>query len=158
MIDLVFRAFSRARWLTVATNRGILNAEGFPNPGFEVDEIGSVALVDAVYGLPDAQGRPVVITPQTMDTWFMVNLRIHGVEADNDTDTLYAGEIEDGFKFTKSKLAKFIRDQATLVNLTFRGATVRTYQFGTGNNRIQLIDPRDYSIVRVREWLGGMEF
>jgi hypothetical protein len=40
MIDLTFRAFSKARWVTVATTRGILNAQGLSNPGFEVDEIG----------------------------------------------------------------------------------------------------------------------
>jgi hypothetical protein len=153
MIDLVFRAFSKARWVTVATNRGILNAQGTPNPGFEVDEIGAAVIADAIV---DAQGN--ITTPAVMDTWFLVNLRIHGAEAVNDNDTLYAGETEDGFKFTKSKLAKFVRDQATLVNLTFRGATVRTYQFGLTTNRIQLLDPRDYGIVRVREWLGGMSY
>lgn len=141
MIDLVFRAFSRARWITVATARNIYDADGNVMPGFAVDEIGAVALDS--------------LDPPTMDTWFWVNLRILG---SNDDDTLYPGEVEDGFRFTKSKLAKFVRNQATLVNLTYRGQTVRTYQFGAAANRIQLIDPRDYHTIRCREWLGGMSF
>ena len=141
MIDLTFRCFSRDRWITVATNRGIYDADGNVQPGFAVDEIGSIVLVPG--------------DPPTMDTWFWVNLRITD---GSDEDTLYPGEVEDGFKFTKSKLAKFVRNQATPVNLSYGGKTIRTYQFGTGVNRIQLIDPRDYQDVRVREWLGGMSY
>lgn len=144
MIDLTFRCFSRDRWITVATNRGIYDADGNVRPGFAVDEIGTVALDS--------------LDPPTMDTWFWVNLRIYNTKADEDEDTLYPGETEDGFKFTKSKLVRFVREQATLVNLTYKGQTIRTYQFGVAANRIQLIDPRDYQAIRCREWLGGMSF
>lgn len=153
MIDLTFRCFSRARWITVATNRGIYDANGIVQPGFEVDEIGPVELTPAVL---DAQGD--VVTPAVLDTWFWVNLRIHGASADADEETLYDGETEDGFKFTKSKLARFVRNQSTTVNLTYKGQTIRTYQFGVAANRIQLIDPRDYSSLRMREWFGGMQY
>lgn len=154
MIDLVFRCFSRARWITVATSRGIYDAEGTVSPGFEVDEIGAVELVPAVI-----DGLGVVTTPAVLDTWFWVNLRTHGGGATlADADTLYPGEIDEGYKFTKSKLVRFVREQATPVNLTYRGQTIRTYQFGATVNRVQLLDPRDYAVTRVREWLGGMEF
>ena len=154
MIDLTFRCFSLARWITVATSRGIYDASGNVVSGFDVDEIGFQGLADAVYD-------PVthaITTPAVIDTWYWINLRLSTDKADADADTLYAGEVEDGFKFTKSKLVKFVRDQATLVNLTFRGTTVRTYQFGAAANRIQLFDPRDYQTVRVREWLGGPQY
>ena len=144
MIDLTFRCFSRARWIAVASARGICDVDGNALPGFAIDEIGTVALDN--------------LDPPTMDTWFWVNLRIHGQAADSDEDTIYPGENEDGFKFTKSKLAKFVRNQATPVNLTFKGKTIRTYQFGSAANRIQLLDPRDYASVRVREWLGGPQY
>lgn len=153
MIDLVFRCYSRARWITVATARGIYNADGDVQPGFEVDEIGKAELSPAVV---DAEGN--VTTPATLDTWFWVNLRIHGSQGDSDDDTLYPGEEEDGFRFTKSKLVRWVRNQATPVTLTYRGKSVRTYQFGSTTNRIQLIDPRDYGAIRLREWAGGMSF
>jgi hypothetical protein len=85
MIDIVLRCFSRARWLTVAQNRNILDADGNPNPGFAVDEIGPVTL-------------------------------------------------------------------------TYKGRSIRAYQVFSTSNRIQVIDPRDYGEVRVREWLGGQSF
>lgn len=151
MIDLTLRCFSRARWITVATNRGILNAEGQPNPGFEVDEIGPIVLTPAV------MSGMTVITPAVMDTWHWVNLRIHGSQFEADVDTVYPGEEADtsGVRFTKSKLVRWVRAQSTPVTLTYKGRSIRTYQFGTSANRIQLIDPRDYAEVRVREWLGG---
>lgn len=155
MIDITLRCFSRARWVTVATNRGILDAQGNPNPGFLVDEIGSIVLTPAVL---DGNGN--VITPAVMDTWFWVNLRITGDKFAADEDTVFPGEEADtsGFKFTKSKLVRWVREQSTPVNLTYAGKTIRTYQFGATTNRIQLIDPRDYADVRVREWLGGQSY
>lgn len=159
MIDLTFRCFSRARWITVATGRGIYTGETDEGgreivaPGFVVDEIGSVVLTPAVL---DGDGN--VTTPAVMDTWFWVNLRIFNRKADDDVDDLYPGENEDGFKFTKSKLVKFVRNQATPVNLSYGGKTIRTYQFGAAANRVQLLDPRDYIDVRVREWLGGPQY
>lgn len=159
MIDLTFRCFSRARWITVATARGIYTGETDENgkeivsPGFVVDEIGSVVLTPAVI---DAEGN--VVTPAVMDTWFWVNVRIFGSAYRDDNDDLYPGENEDGFKFTKSKIVKFVRNQATPVNLSYAGKTIRAYQFGSAANRIQLLDPRDYKDVRVREWLGGPQY
>ena len=153
MIDLGFRAYSRKRWLTVATARGIYDADGNVQPGFEVDEIGNAELSPAV---TDKDGN--VTTPAVLDSWFWVNLRIYGDKVNADIDTLYPGEIEDGYIFTKSKFARFVRDQATPVKITYRGVSVRAYQFGATTNRIQLIDPRDYGNIRMREWAGGMNF
>ena len=142
MIDLVFRCFSRARWVTVANNKGICDANGKAAAGFAIDEISSF-----------------VLSPGVIDSWFWVDLRIFGSQqVSDDADTMYPGEVEDGFKFTKSKLVAFVRNQSTPVTLTYKSVSVRTYQFGVGVNRIQLIDPRDYSSIRGREWLGGMEF
>ena len=144
-VDLFFRAFSRARWITVATNRGIYDADGNVAPGFAVDELGNVTITPATY---DANG--VELTPAVIDTWWCVNLRIYGTKADADADTLYTGET-GSWKFLKSKLARFVREQGTVVNLNGR----RAYQFGTTTNRIQLLDPRDIP-VPPRVWAGGM--
>ncbi len=144
MIDIVLRCFSRARWITVATSRGILDANGNPNPGYAVDEIGT-----------DAE-----IAPGVLDTWYWINLRIYNQAADADADTVYPGEENDtsGFKFVRSKLVRWIRDQSTPLTLTYRGRSVRVYQFGATTNRVQVIDPRDYADIRVREWMGGQSF
>lgn len=147
MIDLFFRAFSRARWLQVATNRGVYDAEGNINPGFGIDDLGNVMVTPPVL---DAQGN--VVTPAVIDTWWCVNLRLYGPKADEDADTLYPGETGN-WKFLRSKLAKFVREQSTTVIL--RG-TIRAYQFGTAANRFQLLDPRDIP-VPPRVWAGGME-
>lgn len=157
MIDLYFRAFSRARWDTFALNRNITDAAGVVQPGFLVDHIGFIQLTDGVYD--NSTFPPTVITPPTFDTWHSVNLRVHGSQAIADEDALYTGETEPAgtrrWQFIRSKLVKFVRDQATIVSLPFRGDTVRAYQFGTGTNRIQLLDPRDITFPR-RQWLGGM--
>lgn len=71
--------------------------------------------------------------------------------AEDDADTLYPGETGN-WKFLRSKLARFIREQATLVNLN----GIRAYQWGLSTNRIQLLDPRDIA-QRERIWFGGME-
>ena len=143
MIDVVLRCFSRDRWLAVATNRGIYDAGGNVQPGFAVDEIGAVEL-----------------SPGVLDTWHWINLRFYGQKELDDPDTIYPGEEADasGFNFTKSKFVRWVRDQSTLVNLTYKGRTVRAYQFGTTTNRVQIIDPRDYYDIRAREWLGGQQF
>ena len=162
MIDLTLRCFSRARWLTVAVNRGILtqytDAQGAtqyrPNPGFAVDEIGSVVLTPAV------MDGMTVITPAVIDTWYWINLRIHGQAFEQEMDeTPVPGEENDtsGFRFNKSKLVKYLRNNATTINLPFMGRTVRAYQLGATTNRVQVLDPRDYAEVRVREYLGGYQ-
>lgn len=150
MIDLYFRAFSRARWIEVATNRDVYDANENIQPGFCVDEIGNIQLTDAV------MDGMTVITPATFDTWWSVNLRIYGTKFLEDEDTVFAGE--DGgtpWRFIRSKLVRWVREQSTTVSLPFRGDTVRAYQFGSGSNRIQLLDPRDMTYPR-RQWLGGM--
>lgn len=137
MLDLYFRCFSRDRWQALATSRNIIDAAGNPMLGFAVDELGFVTITPG--------------DPPTLDTWWSVNLRIHGRQADDDGNSIFPGEVEDGFRFTKSKLAKFVRDQSTTV--TLRG--MRAYQFGAAANRVQLIDSRDM-VAPPRVWLGGM--
>lgn len=153
MIDLFFRSITRARWIAVATNRGIytgsLDENGQPivdYTRFAVDEIGAATITPAVV---DANGN--VTTPAVMDTWHSVNLRIHGKGEAEDADTLYPGD-SGTLKFLRSKLARFIREQSTLVTLN----GVRAYQWGAAANRIQLLDPRDIP-QRERIWFGGME-
>lgn len=142
MLDLYFRAFTRARWIEVATNRGVYDANGDIQPGFCVDEIGNIQLTDG--------------PPPTFDTWWSVNLRIYGAKFLADEDTVFTGE--DGgtpWRFIRSKLVRWVREQSTTLSLPFRGDTIRAYQFGSGTNRIQLLDPRDITAPR-RHWLGGM--
>lgn len=149
MIDLFFRAFSRARWIAVATNRGIYDAEGNINPGFGVDEIGNVMVTPPVY---DANGNET--TPAVIDSWWSVNLRIYGQQGDDDAATLFPGETDDTerpWKFLRSKLARYVRENGTPVTVAGR----RAYQFGTGTNRFQLLDPRDIA-TPARVWAGGM--
>jgi hypothetical protein len=154
MIDIYIRAITRERWIEVATNRGILNAEGFPNPGYVVDEIGNFQLTDGVYD--NSVFPPTVITPPTFDTWWSVNLRIHSQAFVDDQDEVFTGEDNaTPWRFIRSKLVRFIRENGTLVSLPFRGDTVRAYQFGTGLNRFQILDPRDITFPR-RQFLGGM--
>ena len=153
MIDITIRAFSKAAWTAAAKTLNILDAKGSPKPNFDIDEIGFATLVSAVL---DAKG--VVITPAIMDTWFWVNIRITGAQYDADVDSLYSGETEDGYNFTKSKIAKFIRDHGLISSVVVNGKTIKAYEFGIGPNRIQLLDPRDYAAVRQREWLGGMKY
>jgi hypothetical protein len=155
MIDIVLRCFSRARWLTVAQNRNILDADGNPNPGYAVDEIGPIVLTPGTY---DSNGNE--LTAPVLDTWHWVNLRLHADKATEDEDTVYAGEEADesGFRFCKSKLVRWFRAQSTPVTLTYKGRSIRAYQVFSTSNRIQVIDPRDYGEVRVREWLGGQSF
>lgn len=149
MIDLYFRAFSRARWDAFALNRNIADASGDVQPGFAVDHLGFFQLTDAV------MNGMTVATPPTFDTWWSVNLRIYGTKATADEDSVYPGENgATSWKFIRSKLVKFVRDQSTIVSLPFRGDTVRAYQFGTTVNRIQLLDPRDITFPR-QQWFGG---
>ena len=150
----MLRAFSRARWIQVATARGIYSGtdpiagEPIVADGYLVDEIGPMMITPPVL---DANG--VEITPAVIDTWHSVNLRFHGPKADADEDTLYPGEDEAiPKKFLRSKFARWVREQGTLVMV--RG--IRTYQFGAAANRIQLLDPRDIA-TPYRIWVGGLE-
>lgn len=150
MIDLYLRCFSRARWLTFAANRNIIDAQGAVNPNFSVDELGNIVITPAV------MDGMTVVTPAVLDTWWSVNVRLTGPRFTADVDTLYTGETDPvdptayRYKFIRSKLVRFIREQATLVMVQGR----RTYQFGTTTNRIQLLDPRDITTPK-RVWLGG---
>ena len=157
MIDLFFRAFSRARWITVATNRGIytgaLDEAGreIVAPGFAVDEIGNVMVTPPVL---DAEGN--VTTPAVMDTWWCVNLRMYGDAEVRDDDAPFPGEAETDtqqWRFLRSKFARFVRENSTTVMVQGK----RAYQFGASTNRIQLLDPRDIA-TPVRVWAGGMNF
>ena len=176
MIDLVFRCFSRDRWLAVAKARGVIDKDGHSVPGFEVDEIGNAELVPAVLDMKDPM-NPTVITPAVIDTWFWINLRIHADKALLDEGVKYVDAEEVALeakaaldaktdevfvipetKFTQSKFAAFVRNQATKNKIEFRGKTIRVYEFGVGKNAIQLLDPRDYAEVALRQWLGGMSY
>lgn len=161
-IDLTFRCTTRAAWITAAKGRGIYGADqtdlqgktiNVVNPDFMVDEIGFPALVPAVI---DAQGN--VATPAVMDTWYWINFRISGVEAESDHTTLYAGETDTSWNFTQSKLVAFIRASSTPQTVTLNGTTIKTYEFAVGADKVQLLDSRDYAPVNMREWSGGMSF
>ena len=150
----MIRAFSRARWLQVATARGIYSGTdpetGEPTvaAGYLVDEIGHLLITP-----PVLDANEVEITPAVFDTWHSVNLRLHGPVADADEDTLYPGEDEIiPKKFLRSKFARWVREQGNLVMVQ----GVRAYQFGAGNNRVQLLDPRDIA-TPYRIWVGGLE-
>jgi hypothetical protein len=151
MIDLTLRCFSRARWITVATSRGILDAQGNPNPGFAVDEIGPVVLTPAVWS------GMTLVTPAVMDTWHWVNVRIYGQVYNDDLGSAHPDETGDtsGYKFTRSRLVKWVKDNGTKITLTYRQVSIDVWQFGTTTNRVQLLDPRQYLPIRVREYLGG---
>jgi hypothetical protein len=69
-VDLVFRSFSRTRWITFGTNRGIYDADGNVTPGYSVDEVGNYVITPAVYS------GMTVVTPAVLDTWWMTNLRL----------------------------------------------------------------------------------
>lgn len=154
MIDLTFRSFTRDRWLQFAVNQGIyegLDAQGNPiaKPGVDVDEIGNYVITPAVLN-PDG----TVQTPAVLDTWWMTNVRLTGRPADDDVDDLYPGDTDDGFKFRRSKIARAIRNNATLVTV----GGYRAFQIGNGVNRVQIFDPRDISEAPQRVWFGGMNY
>jgi hypothetical protein len=146
MIDLMVRCITRDRWLALAQNRNLMvpmvNDAGvtvYISPsGVDIDEIGNAV---------------ITTSPLTVDTWWLVNVRLSGERFSNDVDTLYTGERDDGFRFVKSKLVRFIREQATQVTTPWGG---RAYQFGSGTSRVQALDPRDAEHAPRREWLGGM--
>jgi hypothetical protein len=151
MIDVMIRAETRARFRTFAINRNLVVQQGsiyIVQPNVDIDEIGNAVITPAVLN-PDG----TVQTPAVLDTWWLVNVRLsHGMAA-NDEDTLYTGETDTGFKFTKSRFVRFVREQSTQVVSPWGG---RAYQFGTTPNRIQLLDPRDAQHSPKRVWLGGM--
>jgi hypothetical protein len=158
MIDITLRCFSQARFYQVAVARGIMSgpdAEGryTANAGFAVDEIGPVVLTPAVI---DPQTL-AVITPAVMDDWHWVNIRVYGDAFAQDEDTVFPGEEGDtsGFRFLKSKLVRWVRNQATKKTLTYKGVSVDVWEFGAAANRVQLLDPRQYLPIRCREYLGG---
>jgi hypothetical protein len=146
MIDLMVRCITRDRWLALAQNRNlmapIVNEAGatvYISPsGVDIDEIGNAV---------------ITASPLTVDTWW-VNVRLSGARFADDVDTLYTAETDGGFRFVRSKLVRFIREQATQVVSPWGG---RAYQFGTNANRVQILDPRDAQHVPQRIWLGGME-
>ena len=150
MIDILIRCFSRERWLAVATNRNLIDAEGAPREGVGIDELGPIVITPAVY---DENG--VETSPAVLDTWHWVNLRLHSTAFRDDEDAANpadeADETTRPFRFFRSKFVKFIRNNAT--QLTIRG--VRVYQFGTGTNRLQVLDPRDVNF-HPRVWADGM--
>ena len=101
MIDLTFRAITPAHFIAVAITRGVYDATGtIVQPGFAVDAMGNVIISQEV-GPWDSHGVPT--TPAIADTWFWYNIRIYNAASLADADTLYPGDVNDGFAFTKSK-------------------------------------------------------
>lgn len=149
MIDVYLRCFNRARWLALGVNRNLIDVEGRSMPNVAIDELGNVVLTPAVF---DAAG--VLVTPAVLDTWWCVNVRLFGQRYTDDVDaTPFTGETGN-FRFIRSKLVKFVRDNGTQISLPFRGETIRAYQFGAGDQRVQVLDPRDITNPP-RVWLGG---
>jgi hypothetical protein len=151
MIDLMIRCATRARWVALAQNRNLIDSTGRPNSDVSIDELGNVVITPAI--LNTSTFPATVVTPAVVDTWWMVNVRLSGAKFLEDADTLYTGEIDGPWKFIRSKLVRFIREQATQVTTPWGG---RAYQFGTTTNRVQILDPRDAPHAPKREWLGGM--
>jgi hypothetical protein len=161
MIDVYFRSFSKARWDALALNRGlVVQAAGVtpvilvPAPGVAIDEIGNVVRTPAVYSggaLPST-----VVTPAVVDSWWTVNVRLYGQRYLDDVDAgLYPGETDATVKFTRSKLVRYVRENGAPVSLPWIGGNIRAYQFGTGDQRVQVLDSRDVPNPP-RVWLGGM--
>jgi hypothetical protein len=158
MIDIYVRTFTRVRFRDFMVTRNLMRIEtieGTPTYIFElgvdVDDIGNVIVTPGVYDT--SVFPPIEITPPVIDPAFSWNLRLSGDKFLADQDTVYEGEDEQQeWRFVRSKIVKFIRNNATVVML--RG-TIRAYQFGTGNDRIQFLDPRDIP-EPPRVWFGGM--
>jgi hypothetical protein len=161
MIDVYVRTVTEDRFWQVMQNRGL--AQQVTNPdtgqpvwvpteGVHIDRLGNMVITPAVMdGL-------TVVTPAVIDPWFSFNVRLSGQKFLDDQDTVLEGEdAQQPWRFIRSKLVRFVRNQSTLVNLNVNGNNVRAYQFGTGDNRFQILDPRDVAgVVPRTEWLGGM--
>lgn len=150
MIDIYFRCITRARWLTLAQNRDLIDENGQPRLGVAIDEIGNYVITPAV------MDDMTVATPAQIDNWWTVNVRLFGARAAEDEDVPFPDEENGQWRFLRSKLVRFIRENATLVNLNVNGNNVRAYQFGTGAQRVQILDPRDMGNVPRTQWAGGM--
>jgi hypothetical protein len=151
MIDFIIRAETRPRLRAFLVNRGLMLQDGEGNwivsPECDIDEIGNGVVTPA-----GPSGTPAAV----LDTWWLVNIRLSGSREAADADTLQAGETDGAagaWRFPRSKLVRFVREQATQVTSPWGG---RAYQFGTAPNRIQLLDPRDAGHSSKRIWLGGM--
>ena len=154
MIDVMIRAFTRARFRQFAVAQGLIRQEGSEwlfNDGVTIDEIGNALITPGVY--ETGTYPPVEITAPVFDTWWMVNLRMTGQRATDDEDELYPGETDAPWRFLRSKFVRNARDNATVVTTPWGG---KAFQFGAGDQRIQLLDPREAGHEPKREWLGGM--
>lgn len=152
MIDLTFRARSRDRWIAWATEQGMYDDQGNPKECFAIDEIGSIALTDAVM---DADNK--VVTPAVMDDWFVVNVRIYGKKFNEDLGDVFDAEEDGKTRFSRSKIVKGIKAGANKVNIDCRGEKVRAFQLGTGKDRVQLIAPIAAAKFAPRVWFGEQE-
>ena len=159
MIDVMIRAFTRARFRQFAVAQGLIwqhqdaggNTIWSVREGVDIDEIGNAVITPGVYEA--GAYPPVEITAPVIDTWWLVNLRMTGQRAADDEDTLYPGETDSNWKFVRSKFVRNARENATVVTSPWGG---QAFQFGVGDQRIQLLDPRDAAHAPKREWLGGM--
>lgn len=155
MIDVMIRAFSRARFRQFAVAQNLIHqaqdGAWIIHDGVSIDEIGNAVITPGVY--ETGTFPPVEISPPVIDTWWLVNLRMTGQRATDDEDTLYPGEVDSGWRFLRSKFVRNARQNATVVTSPWGG---KAFQFGAGDQRIQLLDPREGGHAPKREWLGGM--
>lgn len=164
MIDVMIRSFSRARFRQFAVAQNLIHQETdssvdppatrwVVHDGVSIDEIGNAVITPGTYNT--SVFPPVELTPPVVDTWWLVNLRMTGQRAAADDDTLYPGETDGPWKFLRSKFVRSARDNPTLVVTTSPWGG-KAFQFGTGDQRIQLLDPREPQHAPKRVWLGGM--
>ena len=166
MIDVMLRAFTRARFRQFAVAQNLIHQEDIGDPpvshwiiheGVSIDEIGNALITPGTFDT--STFPPTELTPPVMDTWWLVNLRMTGQRADDDEDPLFPGEEDTEenrpWRFLRSKFVRAARQNPTLVTTTSPWGG-KAFQFGTGDQRIQLLDPRDAAHAPKRVWLGGM--
>jgi hypothetical protein len=70
-VDVMCRAAYKSAWTAAATANGLIDADGNPVPGVNIDEIGDMIVTPATY---DEFGNE--LTPAEIDHRFHVNFRI----------------------------------------------------------------------------------
>ena len=83
------------------------------------------------------------------DRWLAV-AKARGV-IDKDGHSVPGFEVDE---IGNAELVPAVLDMKDPMNPT----VITVYEFGVGKNAIQLLDPRDYAEVALRQWLGGMSY